>query len=57
MIENTSNVVVNATITEGHAADSPRFEKLVTRNKQRFPNQRSLSRQSLHFQKELRNSF
>jgi transposase len=36
MIENTSNIVVNATITEGNAADSPRFEKLVTETSKRF---------------------
>jgi len=29
MIENTSNVVVSAKITDGYAADSPRFERLV----------------------------
>ena len=37
MIENTSNIIVNATITIGTAADSPRFEKLVKETNQDFP--------------------
>ena len=36
MIENTSNVIVNATITDGNAGDSPRFEKLVNETSQDF---------------------
>lgn len=36
MIENKSNVVVHAIITDGHAGDSPRFEKLVTKTNENF---------------------
>jgi len=36
MIENTSNVIVNAIVTNGTAGDSPRFEKLVNETSKDF---------------------
>lgn len=37
VVENTSNIVVNANISEAYGADSPQFEKLVTETSKTFP--------------------
>ncbi len=53
MIENTSNVIVNATISVGTAGDSPRFEKLVNETSKDFPIQEVLADKAYSSRKNL----